>query len=530
MFREMPKFKPDEILVYLRRSRSDDPSLTVEEVLQMHEAKILEWVEANLDAPIPEENWYREIVSGETIQDREEFQKVLKRIELPKIKAVLCVECVRLSRGDLEDCGRIIKLFRYTSTYVIATTGNRTYDLRDEFDREGFEREIKHGNYYLEYSKTIMKRGIDYVVKAGGYVASEPPYGYKKTRVVIGKKRIPTLEIDEDEARVVRMIFDWYVNENIGYRTIADRLDEMGIKPRRAHRWCMMSIRKMIENEHYMGKIRYYAHKMEHIVVNQEVIKKRVAVEDYGLFDGLHPAIIDEETFYKANNKKNPTPRIKKEKVLRNPLTSILYCECGYAMTFCYKRGIARFECPEQRRCGNSSIDANQLFGMIQDALAQSIEDFTVQLDDSNEDVVKKHEERIIFLEKKLKDIEYKELSLWEKYTEEKMPKSVFDNLRAKYESERETTEKMLETAIATKPQRIDYQKHIATFHEAIECINDDSISAEAKNRLIKACIEKISYSRAGAVRGNREDVKEGQSYERGWIQSEPILDVTPRV
>ena len=34
MYREYPKFQPDEILVYLRKSRSDDPSLTVEEVLE----------------------------------------------------------------------------------------------------------------------------------------------------------------------------------------------------------------------------------------------------------------------------------------------------------------------------------------------------------------------------------------------------------------------------------------------------------------------------------------------------------------
>jgi hypothetical protein len=167
---------------------------------------------------------------------------------------------------------------------------------------------------------------------------------------------------------------------------------------------------------------------------------------------------------------------------------------------------------------------------MVQDSLLQSIDDFTVHISDSNDDIIQKHEERIAFLEKKLKDIEYKELSLWEKYTEEKMPKSVFDNLRTKYETERESTEKMLETAISTKPQRIDYEKHIATFHEAIECMNNENVSAETKNNLLRACIEKVSYSRVGAVRGSREEAKEGQSYERGWIQSEPHIDVTLRL
>ena len=104
MYKEITKFLPEEIIVYLRRSRSDDPTLSVEEVLEKHESIINEWIERNLDGPIPSENWYREVVSGETIAGRPEMINVLKRVESQNIKAVLCVECSRLSRGDLEDC------------------------------------------------------------------------------------------------------------------------------------------------------------------------------------------------------------------------------------------------------------------------------------------------------------------------------------------------------------------------------------------------------------------------------------------
>ena len=528
MYNEIPKFSPDEILVYLRRSRSDDPSLSVEEVLEKHETILREWIDNNLDGPIPPENWYREVVSGETIAGRPEMIKVLTKVESPKIKAILCVECSRLSRGDLEDCGRLIKLLRYTNTLII--TPQRMYDLQDEFDREGFEREIKHGNFYLEYSKKIMKRGIDVLIKAGCFMGSEAPYGYRKVRVLVGKKKLPTLEIVEEEATVVRMIFDWYINEDIGARRIALRLDEMGIKPPRTDVWCSMTIRKILENEHYTGKIRAGAHQMKHEVINQEIIKKKVAVKDYQLYDGMHDAIIDEETFCKAKAKKDSFPRLKKSNKLRNPLATMLYCECGHAMSFVYKRGIARFECPEQRRCHNSSIDAKQLMDMITDSLKQNLEDFSVEINGSNEDIYERHQEKIRFLEQKLKDIEYKELSLWEKYTEEKMPKSVFDNLRQKYEQEKESTEALLKNAIKDMPERIDYEKQIATFHEAIEGMADDSISAEAKNTLLRACIKKILYFRPGAVRGTIEDVKEGQSYERGWIQSEPHIDITLKI
>ena len=74
--------KPEEILIYLRKSRADDPMLSVEEVLSKHEAFLDEWAHTNLSAPIPEENRFKEVVSGESIADRPEFQKVLKLINV----------------------------------------------------------------------------------------------------------------------------------------------------------------------------------------------------------------------------------------------------------------------------------------------------------------------------------------------------------------------------------------------------------------------------------------------------------------
>ena len=127
---------------------------------------------------------------------------------------------------------------------------------------------------------------------------------------------------------------------------------------------------------------------------------------------------------------------------------------------------------------------------------------------------------------KRKKDIEYKEFSLWEKYTEESMPKSVFESLRGKYESEKASTESALATAINEMPERIDYEQKIAMFHDAIDAMNNKEISAEAKNKLLKACVKKIIYEREGARRGTKEELKEGQTYEKGWIQSEPWIDM----
>ena len=136
MYKEYPRFYAHEVAEYGRKSRTDDPLMTVEEVLEKHSKILQEYAERHLGGPIPEENKYKEVVSGESLDSRPEITKLLKRVESPAIKAILIVEVQRLSRGDLEDAGRLIKILRYTNTYVITPT--KIYDLRDEYDRDAF--------------------------------------------------------------------------------------------------------------------------------------------------------------------------------------------------------------------------------------------------------------------------------------------------------------------------------------------------------------------------------------------------------
>ena len=91
----------EQYLIYLRKSRQDDPNETVEQVLAKHEIQLQEFAVRTFGAKIPEGNIYREVVSGESISDREEIKKVLARIEDPNIKGVIVIEPSRLSRGDL---------------------------------------------------------------------------------------------------------------------------------------------------------------------------------------------------------------------------------------------------------------------------------------------------------------------------------------------------------------------------------------------------------------------------------------------
>lgn len=519
------QFAPDEILEYLRKSRSDDPALSIEEVLERHENILKEWAERNLDGPIPKENIYREIVSGETIDGRPEIQKILKRIESPKIKAILVVEVQRLSRGDLEDCGKLIKLLRYTHTKVI--TPMKIYDLEDEYDRDGFERELKRGNEYLEYFKRIQKRGIEQSAEEGNYLGSHAPYGYKKIKVTIGKKKCPTLEIVEDEAKVVRMIFDWYGNEGIGARSICSRLNEMGLRTRKGGYWAKASIKEILSNEHYIGKIRRNYRKTRYIVSDQEVTKVvKLNKENYDLYEGKHDAIIDEALFYKIKNKRSHYSRKKIGTEFQNPLASLLYCKCGSGMI--YNKALGKFVCDKQKICGSASVDYSELLPAICGELKKVIEDYTIRATNTNDNIIIEHEEHIAFLKKRLKEVENKELSIWEKYSEEGMPKNVFETLKAKCEEEHKSLELALKTAYENVPDKTDYEAVVFQLHKCVEALMDETLSAETKNKLLRSIIERIEYDRPPAIRMTAAEAKEkGVSITKnGWYTQKYTLDV----
>lgn len=495
-------FAPDEILEYLRKSRSDDPILTVAEVLARHEAILSDWCSRNLSDAIPAENVYREVVSGETIDDRPEMLQVLKRIESPKIKAILVVEVQRLSRGDLEDAGRLIKLLRYTDTVVI--TPQKTYDLKDEYDRDIFERELKRGNEYLEYQKKIMSRGRLLSVQQGNFIGSIPPYGYEKIFIQEGKRKAPTLKIKENEADVVRMIYDMYVNQNMGYAKIARRLDALHINPPKGDHWSPLGLREMLANVHYTGRVKWNWRKIVNIVKNGEVVKTRPKSKgnEYLVFEGKHEAIISDELFEAAAKKLGKNPRATALHEVRNPFAGILYCQCGRAMSLRYykRNGVEvcapRLLCDNQPICGTASCLYDDIVFRVRNILQESIRNIEIHIKNADSGPIEQQTILIQSLRTQLARLEEKEVSQWEKYSEDGMPKEIFEKLNAKVLREKENVRLALRTASDSLAQRKNYEERLLTFTAALESLEDSDISAAEKNRLLKSCIEKITYRR----------------------------------
>lgn len=511
-------FKPEEVIDYLRKSQSDDPLLTVEEVLSKHEAILDEWAEKNLGGVVPEENKFREVVSGETISGRPEIQKVLRLIESPKYKAVKVVEPQRLTRGDLEDIGRLMKLLKHTNTLVI--TPPRIYDLRDEYDWDAFERELKRGNDYLEYTKKILNRGRLLSVSQGNYVGNTAPYGYDKTFVTEGKRKCPILVPNKEEAEVVRMMFDLYVNKDMGCQSICNQFDKMGIKPPKGEHWSASAMSKMLENIHYIGKVKWNHRKTLTIVEEGEFKKTRpvAKIGEYLIYDGKHEAIVPEDLFNAAQAKKGRNTRQKPHTKIRNPLAGLLFCQCGRAMSLRtytrngVERSAPRLLCDGQSICKTTSCNYDEIIEKVKDILRQCIYDFEVRIKNDDGNSVKLHANLIKRLKAKKEELDKKEIAQWEAQADpdpsKRMPDHVFKVLNEKLLKEKEEVQQALCNAYESMPDPVDYEEKLMRFKAASDALENPDATAEQKNKLLKACIERITYKREKAKRIKSKQVR----------------------
>lgn len=325
---DLAKLKVEEIIIYLRKSRAERNE-TVEEVLARHEKILQDYAEQTFGRKIPEVNIYREVVSGETLDERIEIKKIFQRLEREPIRGLLVVEPQRISRGGMTDCGRVTDILKYTDTLVITIT--KTYDLNNKFDRQLFEAQLTQGNQYLEYHKEIMDRGKNLSIREGKYVGSTPPFGYARKALDRGFMLVK----NKEEAPIVETIFNLFVDEDLSTNEVAMYLNKHQMKPRKNKLWDYAMVRRVMKNEVYYGSTAWGKRPTIRRLINEEITKVRISAKDYMLVRGQHDPIVSKEKWdmAQAKIKGNPSSRTGLNRELQNPLAGLVFCKkCGYSM------------------------------------------------------------------------------------------------------------------------------------------------------------------------------------------------------
>lgn len=225
-----------------------------------------------------------------------------------------------------------------------------------------------------------MRRGKLFKARNGVIINGQSLYGYKFVRT--DPKEPLKCVIDDEEARVVRLIWNWFGVDNISIYEIRKKLYDLGIKPRRGKSlfWTKGPIGRILRCETYVsGKAHY--NKSESIVTKhpQKDIKykkvkkgsrKERPREDWIPFDV--PQIINSYSLYETIQKhidfnQKYAGKIKKYDYL---LSGIIYCECGNRRTGdgCSKNGHFYYRCTERihnhpypTRCTSCGVNAGVL-------------------------------------------------------------------------------------------------------------------------------------------------------------------------
>lgn len=348
---------------YLRKSRKDmEAELQGAGETLTHHRQILDALAERMNIKPSSIDVYNEIVSGDSIAARPEVQKLLDKVASGYYKGVLVVEVERLARGDTEDQGIVAKCFKYGNCLIV--TPNRTYNPADEADEEYFEFGLFMSRREYKTINRRQQRGRVSAVNDGKWAAGAVPYGYEKYKLKNMKGY--SLKIVEKEACIVRMIYNLYTTgtedadgnfHTMGMHLIAKRLDMLGIKPKKAAQWSRSTIKDILTNPAYIGKVRWQWRKEIKKYENGQLVVKRPKNNNCILVDGMHEPIIDEDVYNNAQQimQNNTHTSVVSNKILKNPLSGIVYCgKCGRLLTRVNSRYTYSLKCPT-RDCNNVS-------------------------------------------------------------------------------------------------------------------------------------------------------------------------------
>lgn len=283
---------------------------------------------------------FEEVVSGDTIAERPEMQRLLSAVETGTYGGVLVMEVPRLARGNTRDQGTVAETFKYSGTKII--TPDKVYDPADESDEEYFEFGLFMSRREYMAINRRLQRGRKASLNEGKYIAGTPPYGYHKKKIEHQKGY--TLEVDQAAAPVVREIFQLYTLgcpqpdgrlEPIGSHAIANRLNAQGIPSPGGIQWSASGVRDILKNPTYAGYLRWAYRPQTKQMMDGILTTSYPVNKECQLRKGLHEAIISEQTWALAkaticSRRHAPVPNSKQ---LTNPLAGLLFCSvCGHSL------------------------------------------------------------------------------------------------------------------------------------------------------------------------------------------------------
>ncbi|MGG1672908.1 recombinase family protein [Paenibacillus sp. NRS-1783] len=504
-----------KVAIYLRKSRADEEAERrgEGETLAKHKKALLK-LARHLNANVVQIR--EEIVSGESLVHRPEMLQLLKDVEAKEYDAVLVMDIDRFGRGNMQEQGLILETFRNAKTKIV--TPRKTYDLTDEFDEEYSEFEAFMARKELKIITRRMQGGRVRSVEEGNYLGTRPPYGYEIEELPNGR----TLKPHPIQADIVRQIFAWYTItdplQQKGSSKIATELNRLTIPSYSGKAWTPPSVIGILKNAVYIGRIQW---KKKESKKSKEVGKRRVVrlreIEDWIDVQGKHPALIDEETFYKAKERlvgKYHVPfqldETGKPKIT-TALAGLVRCNnCGMTMVYRpYTGQKAHLRC-NTSGCSTRSSQYSSVETKIIEGLEDWLTDYKIkwgkQKKGTSNDSIKFKQTVLNTLEKEIQELEKQKERLFDFlergiYTEEVFLERS-QNLSQRITETSVTIAKTVKE-LSQEHLRQEAQLNVIPMVETVVKTYYKTNDPVKRNALLKSVLYKVDYKKQPHQRGN---------------------------
>lgn len=250
---------------------------------------------------------YKDEARSGTRDDRDDFQRMIEDSSKKQFQGVLVYAFDRFSRNKY-DSVIYKKMLKDNGVRVFSVCENISDDPTGVIMESLYEGMAEY--YSRELGKKVV-RGMEVNASKCYYNGGSVPLGLKVVSIpvplgangkTIYKKKY---DIDEEKAPIVQKIFDMYINGHTMFDIIR-YLNKIGEKTSQGKDFNKNSIRTIILNKKYIGIYSYKGKETQNAI----------------------PQIIDEETFYKAQEKllKNKEAPARARAKAEYLLTTKLFC------------------------------------------------------------------------------------------------------------------------------------------------------------------------------------------------------------
>lgn len=460
--------------LYIRVSTSKQEELSPDAQKRL----LLEYAKKNNFDVLPEHIYLENGISGRKADKRPSFQKMIACAKNKEFDAILVWKFSRFARNQEESIVYKSLLEKYNVQVISISEpiidgpfGSLIERIIEWFDE-----------FYSINLSTEVKRGMTEKALRGGY-QSYAPLGYTYT-----SGGIP--QIDPEESKIIRYIFESYLN-GLDYSTIARKLNEKGYKTKRGNNFELRTVRYILKNPYYIGKVRWNRAPHSAYEENPE--------DEIIVANGKHEPIISDETFNAVQKRIEDEFSPKKRKGVgftKHWLCGVLKCGiCGSNMTYYQPAGKnGGFQCykyskgQHKQSCYINVFKMEQIvFGIFENLTIDNL-NYTIlpkkELT-SNMEEYKKQLKAISKKEKRIKDAYLNEIDTLEEYKENKRT----------LQEERERIERMMFESAPSEDSLEKRQAFLEQCHNVCTVLKSDA-DLEHKASVLRSVVKDITFDK----------------------------------